>query len=219
MVGCVTTGPAVDGRPQEPGEAARIAERRGQILHAAAKVISERGADRTRLSDVSRAAGVSIGLIQHYFESRDQLLAAAFEWCTELWMRDWQEASARESTPPRRLIELLQMSAFEAEGWHEVQWRMWIEFWSLCDRDRTFRAQYHGIYARFRRPFYDCIRDGVESGDFDLDEPVEDVVDRLTAAIEGFRVRALLEPEQLTRERMFALLVAAAERDLSVSLR
>lgn len=188
------------------------------MLDAAAKVISERGAERTRLGDVARAAGVSIGLIQHYFESRDQLMAAAFEWCTDLWMRDWQAAAARDSAPPRRLIELLQMSAFEADGWHEVQWRIWIEFWSLCDRDLTFRAQYHGIYARFRGPFYDCIRDGVASGDFCPNGPVEDVVDRLTAAIEGLRVRVLLEPEHLTRERMYGLLIAAAERELAVSL-
>lgn len=219
IVGGVTTARDVNGRSQGSAEAGRVAERRAQVLYAAAKVISERGAERTRLVDVARAAGVSIGLIQHYFESRDELLAAAFEWSTELWMRDWQAASARESTPPRRLVELLRMSAFEAEGWHEVQWRIWIEFWSLCDRDQTFRAQYQSLYAKFRQPFYDCIEAGIDAGDFKPDEPVDDVIDRMTGAIEGLRIRALLEPERLPRERMFGLLLVAAERELAVALR
>lgn len=203
----------------DQGETDHGNARRAQVLYAAARVISESGAERARLVDVARAAGVSIGLIQHYFESRDNLLAAAFEFCTDLWMRDWEDAAAREAEPWARMLALLRMSAFEAEGWHEVQWRIWIEFWSLCDRDQRFRAQYRGIYDKFRKPFYDAINDGVARGDFKLRSPVDDVVDDLTARIEGFRIRALLEPERMSRERMFGLLAAAARDHLGTSQR
>jgi hypothetical protein len=39
-------------------------------------------------------------------------------------------------------------------------------------------------------------------GDFDPGKPVPDIVDRLTAEIEGFRVRVLLDPNKMPRERM-----------------
>ena len=122
-----------------------MSDRRAQVLYATARVISERGAERTRLVDVARAADVSIGLIQHYFESRDALMAAAFEFCTDRWNRRLEQTAATEANPVRRLLALLRMASFEMEGWHEVQWRIWIEFWSLCDRDPAFRAQYVGI--------------------------------------------------------------------------
>lgn len=211
----------VPGRPEEEGGEGRAglaADRRAQILYAAAKVISERGADRARLLDVARTAGVSIGLIQHYFAARHELLAGAFEFCTELWMRDWETAAAREADPRQRLLALLRMSAFEAEGWREVQWRIWIEFWSLCDRDPAFQEQYAGIYEKFRRPFYECIRQGIETGQFTPTAPVEDIIDRLTAQIEGLRVRALIEPERMPRERLFDLLVQSAELELQTML-
>jgi hypothetical protein len=134
-------------------------------------------------------------------------------------MRDWEAAAASTADPRKRLLALLRMSAFEADGWHEVQWRIWIEFWSLCDRDQRFRAQYRGIYDKFRKPFYEGISEGVRSGDFALRGTIDDVVDYLTAQIEGFRIRALLEPERMTRERMLRLLVAAAESQLATSLR
>ena len=218
IVGLVTVGgsPRVVHEPATSGE--RASDRRAQVLYATATVISERGADRARLVDVARAANVSIGLIQHYFESRDNLLAAAFEFCTDLWMRDWEETAARAADPKKRLLALLRMSAFEAEGWHEVQWRIWIEFWSLCDRDQRFRSQYRGIYDKFRKPFYDGISEGVTSGDFEPRGTIDDVVDCLTAQIEGFRIRALLEPERMPRERLLRLLVAAAESQLATSL-
>ena len=75
----------------------RATDRRVQVLEATVRVISERGAERTRLADVSRAAEVSIGLIQHYFGSRDDLLAAAFEFFNDLWIRGWEGAAVRRS--------------------------------------------------------------------------------------------------------------------------
>ncbi len=197
----------------------RVSDRRAQVLYATARVISERGAERTRLVDVARAAEVSVGLIQHYFESRDALMAAAFEFCTDRWIADWEQTAATEANPVRRLLALLRMASFEMEGWHEVQWRIWIEFWSLCDRDPAFRAQYAGIYDRFREPFSNSIRDGIASGHFKPRSTPDDVVDRLTAAIEGMRVRALIEPERMSRDRMFELLVDAAAVELGTALR
>lgn len=197
--------------------AERANNRRTQILEATARVISERGADRTRLADIARAAGVSIGLIQHYFSSRDELLEASFVQFND-WMRDWAAAVAAEADPPHKLSTLLRFSSFEYEGWREVQWRIWLEFWSLCIRHPRFRAQYAGIYDTFRKPFREVILEGIESGDFKPRASAEDVVDRLTAQIEGLRVHALLEPDRVSRERMFDLLLVAAEQELHFSL-
>ena len=204
---------ASSGEVKDPA-AEQVNNRRAQILEAAARVISERGADRARLVDVARAAGVSIRLIQHYFSSRDELLAAAFDYFNDLWMRDWEAAAAAEADPPHKLSTLLRFSSFEFEGWREVQWRIWVEFWSLCNRDPRFRAHYAGIYDTFRKPFRAVILEGVERGDFTPRASVEDVVDRLTAQIEGLRVHALLEPDRVSRERMFGLLLALAEQEL-----
>jgi AcrR family transcriptional regulator len=214
----------VSAEPEDPVDTQlsrrelRASDRRAQVLYAAARVISERGAERTRLVDVARAAKVSTGLIQHYFSSRDELLSEAFEFCTERWLANWEQMASSESDPISRLLVLLHMACFEMEGWREVQWRIWIEFWSLCDRDPAFRAQYAGHYDRFRGPFYDSIREGVECGCFTICSHEDDVVDRLTATIEGLRLRALLQPDRMPRQRMFELIVAEASEQLGATL-
>jgi AcrR family transcriptional regulator len=198
-------------------EAAQGRDRRIQILEATARVISERGADGTRLVDVARRVGVSIGLIQHYFLSRDDLLTEAFVYINEFWVHQWEKAASSEADPPRKLMILLRYGAFEFEDWREVQWRIWVEFWSLCNRDERFRRQYTGIYERFRQPFRAAIEEGVAAGYFTT-ESVDDAVDRLTAQLDGLRIHALLEPERMPREHMFELLVRAAEQELGFSL-
>lgn len=63
-----------------PGRTARDAlagQRRGEVLDAAEPLLAAHGYDALRLRDVSRAAGVSIGLIQHYLRGRVLVRAAA----------------------------------------------------------------------------------------------------------------------------------------------
>ena len=151
----------------------RTSTRRKQVLEATVRVISERGADRTRLSDVARAANVSIGVIQHHFGTRDELLASSFDFFNDLWIRDWERASRTEADPPQKLMTLLRFSAFESKNWHEVQWRIWVEFWSLCNRNPKFRANYAQIYDAFRRPFREVVEEGLARGDFSLRGSVE----------------------------------------------
>lgn len=54
-------------------------ERRAELIEEAAGALVERGVEATRFRDVAERAGVSVGLLQHYFGSRDALIEAAIE--------------------------------------------------------------------------------------------------------------------------------------------
>ena len=54
------------------------------LLEAAAKVFSERGFKRTTIAEVARRADVGKGTIYEYFDSKESLFLALFEWfCRE----------------------------------------------------------------------------------------------------------------------------------------
>src|SRR3989442_1797035 len=54
-------------------------ERREQILDAALRVFSEKGFAGASIRDIAREAGITEGLIYHYFESKDQLTEAVWK--------------------------------------------------------------------------------------------------------------------------------------------
>ena len=66
-------------------------------------------------------------------------MAEAFDYFNEIWVTEWEETASDASDPPHKLLTLLRLGAFEFEAWREVQWRIWVEFWSLGDRDPKFR--------------------------------------------------------------------------------
>ena len=55
------------------------AERRDQILDAANSLFAERGYEDVLVEDISRAAGVTRGLVHHYFGGRKDVYLALLE--------------------------------------------------------------------------------------------------------------------------------------------
>ncbi len=56
-----------------------VDDRREQIMDAALKVFAQKGFARASNKDVAREAGITPGLIYHYFESKEALLKAIIE--------------------------------------------------------------------------------------------------------------------------------------------
>jgi len=60
-------------------QAERLAETRARILTATVTYIDEHGFHQTSLQRVAKAAGVTVGAVQHHFDSKTELLAAVVE--------------------------------------------------------------------------------------------------------------------------------------------
>lgn len=62
--------------PRAPEENLRIQkERREQILSASLEVFIQKGYTDTKIADIAAAAGISHGLIYHYFRSKEEIYA------------------------------------------------------------------------------------------------------------------------------------------------
>ena len=55
-------------------------ERKKQIMRAAIKVFAENGIRLTKISNIAKEAGISHGLVYHYFESKEELLYESLHW-------------------------------------------------------------------------------------------------------------------------------------------
>ncbi len=56
-----------------------VEDRRAQIMDAALRVFARKGFARASNKDVAREAGITPGLIYHYFQSKEALLKAIME--------------------------------------------------------------------------------------------------------------------------------------------
>jgi len=200
----------VAGRP--PNEAQRQAQRE-RILTAAEALLVTHGVERSRLRDVAEAAGVSIGTVQHYFETRDRLIAELFDWSAERRLRAWVEAVPADGDPWSRVVALLYASLPEPALWRS---RIWIEFCAMA-RDDELRAKLDRFYDAWRPPFRQVIEEGTAAGAFDPAAPVDDIVDLFIILGDGASVGIALQAPGVDADQLRRLMLATARAALRPS--
>jgi AcrR family transcriptional regulator len=193
-------------------------DRRTLILDAARDVVCERGVDAARMADIAERAGVSLGLVQHYFRHRDRLLAEVFSLESERITVRWRNLVDPDDEPLVRLLEYLRLVSREGTDpsvrSFRLTWSLWLEFWSKANRDAELRDEVATIYREFSAPFSEAISEGIERGMFAPRSAVPDVVDRLVSLIDGLAIRTLLGG--MDQPRMLALLVDCLCLELGV---
>ncbi len=198
--------------PSRGNEALRTAQRE-RILRAAETLLVTHGVERSRLRDVSEAAGVSIGTVQHYFDTRDRLIAELFEWSSQRRLEAWQSAAPDGGEPWSRIVALLYASLPDPLLWRS---RIWIEFCAMA-RDEELRSKLDRHYDAWRPPFREAIEAGIQLGVFHPVMPVADVVDLFIIFGDGASVGISLAAPGIDGEMLRRLLIETARVALGVA--
>jgi AcrR family transcriptional regulator len=196
---------AISGSEPKPADARRV-QQRERILSAAEQQLVTHGMERSRLRDVAEAAGVSIGTVQHYFDTRDRLVAELFEWSAARRLHAWLAATSAEGDPWTRLASLLDASLAEPLLWRS---RIWVEFCAMA-RDEELRAKLGSFYDAWRPPFLDAIEGGIAAGIFHPSMAASDIADMLIMQVDGAEVAIALGAVGATPERLRRVLFETA---------
>jgi AcrR family transcriptional regulator len=93
-------------------------ERREVIAHALWRIVDQQGWARATMREVARVAGVSLGQLQHYFSSREEMLTFAIEFAADQTSHRVTQGMAALDQPPHPrdvlrvvLVELLPLRA------------------------------------------------------------------------------------------------------------
>lgn len=185
--GLPSTGPIVETLNRNADNDARRAE----LLGAAARAITRLGFDHVRLRDVADEAGVSIGLLQHYFETRDQLGREAFAIVCRERADRITEASATARSSWERIETYLQV-AFD---WSELseRARAWLDVAAAAARDPSLKLQTSLSFEIWRSPLLTAIEKGTASGELNPIVEPEAAVDAILALIDGTEIRLVAD--------------------------
>jgi TetR/AcrR family transcriptional regulator, fatty acid metabolism regulator protein len=91
-----------------PGSrAAAAADKRRQILDAAIRVFARQGFHACRVSDVADEAGVAYGLVYHYFQSKEEIMATLFSERWQVMLDAIAEIDRSQEIPARDKLYLI----------------------------------------------------------------------------------------------------------------
>lgn len=115
--------------------------RRTQLIEATIATIAERGYSRTTLTDVSRRAGLSHGLVLFYFETKDRLLAETLDFLSEEYRSNWQAALAAAGPEPEQRLAALIQADFQPAVCRPGRLAAWCAFWGESQSRPMYQAR------------------------------------------------------------------------------
>lgn len=105
-------------------------ERRRQLIEATLEVVGELGLQNATIGAISKTAGVSSGLISHYFGGKQALVEATLrQLLEELKLGLLERTRSASLTPQQRLMAIVE-SNFSDFQRSSATTRTWLSFWA-----------------------------------------------------------------------------------------
>lgn len=176
------------------------AERKEQILRATCEVISDKGINALRVTDVAKRAKISTGSVHYYFETKRDLTHAAFEWNFARSLARRESILTRHENPRDRLRAFVN-SYLPRDDETTAAWRVWAETWVEALHDPALRKLNDRVYGEWRSMITEIIRDGQAQGVIIDGDPVL-LANTVVSMIDGLSIQSLVGSRHMTATRM-----------------
>ena len=174
------------------------ANKREQIVEAAARVFARNGYSNAVVADIAVEANIGKGTVYAYFKSKEDLFFAVFEWFqkkTEI------AATVRVSALGGGAADRLKALNDTLMGlWDEIKdvFVLVMEFWaasSSTQMRQRFKAAFKQMYDDYRRIVSALIQEGIKSGEFRSDVKPEPVAAALVGTWDALFLQAWFDDD------------------------
>lgn len=175
-----------------------VDRRRDELLDAVYRVVARKSIAHVTIRDVAREAGVSAGLLHHYFGNRDGLLKALFAWLAERMLGGVPPESpptgALGPTAAERMLVLVRHEVERAmQDGEGVQ--LFFDFWVQGSVDPGFRDAVRELLRGYRARFLPVARDVVaEDPDRYQGTTPEGLAGVAASFVQGCAVQVMADP-------------------------
>ena len=176
--------------------------RRADLIEATAACLAEVGLAGTNVRAICARAGVSPGLLRHYFGGIDDLVAATYEATSDRMDAVFAEAVAGTAPNPRAQLLAYLTASFRSPVTDPELLGAWTAFWALARNDARMAEIHAQSYAGYRARLGDLL---VACSAADA----ERLAIMLTAMVDGLWLELSLDAESFGAEAAVAMIERA----------
>ena len=187
-------------------------QRREAIVAAALDVAVRKGLASTTVRDVAAEMGTSSGLIHHYFDSMDEVLAAAFERVAAHDLGLSAAALAEAASPVEALRVFFRTYTPADKDW---AFQLWLDAWAEAARRPAVQATSRRLNLEWQGLLEGTIVRGVGAGAFSCPDPAA-AAWRILSLLDGLALQVVAHGTTISREQVVAWATGAAEVELGL---
>ena len=173
--------------------------RQRQLVESTITAIGRYGYAKLTLNHVASLAGLSPGIVNFHFRSKEQLLAATLEYLVEEYEAFWTQALANAGDSAAQKVEAMIEADFHLQVNSLEKVTVWYAFWAEAQANPTYRERISRQEARYfediRALFQRLIDEGGYAG-----VSADAVAYGISAMMDGFWFDQMIDPASFDRE-------------------
>ena len=187
-------------------------QRRAAIVTAALDVAVRKGLASTTVRDVAASMGTSSGLIHHYFDSMDDVLAAAFERVATQDLGLSASGMAGTDSPVDALRVFFRTYTPADQDW---AFQLWLDAWAEAARRPALQATSRRLNLEWQGLLERTIVAGVATGAFSCLDP-GGAAWRILSMLDGLALQVVAHGTTISRSEVVAWATGTAETELGL---
>ncbi|HWW56009.1 MAG TPA: TetR family transcriptional regulator C-terminal domain-containing protein [Sphingopyxis sp.] len=176
--------------------------RRADLIEATAAVLAEHGLAGTNVRAICAKAGVSSGLLRHYFAGIDDLVAATYAATSDRMDAIFAGAVEAAGSEPRARLLAYLTASFRPPVTDPELLGAWTAFWALSRNDARMAGIHAESYAGYRERLGELLTacGAADAGRLAI---------MLTAMVDGLWLELSLDPGSFGAEAAVAMIERA----------
>jgi AcrR family transcriptional regulator len=183
--------------------------RREELVLAAWRVIAAQGIDEVTIREIARESGYSSGVLAHYFENKDDLLAHALRLSHTRIRKRYDDQT--EGAEPAEALKAILLDNLPLDEQRDLETRIEMSFWARALRNGSLHEIQEEESEGLRALLRDLVAEAQADGKIDPGHDREEILELLGAVIDGISLHALLYPKRLPPKKQAAVMEFALE--------
>jgi len=184
--------------PETPSRTASPEVRRQQLIDATITSISKFGISGTTLNRVTQEAGLSLGLVNFHFKSKDALLLATVRHLADEHRDLWISKSKRPDLDPMAKLRAIVEAQFHPRICNRRKLAVWFAFFGEARHREAYRQSSGALDLERQRVTRALCTEIVKQGDSENVAP-EEVSRTLEGLFDGLWLNILTYPDRFNR--------------------
>ena len=175
--------------------------RREQLINATMKCIAKAGLSGTTMAQVTREAGLSLGIANLHFESKEKLLIETLRFVTDEYNRGQQAILGNDDLPDTAArIEAVLAFDFSPAVTRKNKLAVWFAFWGEAKSRPTYRQICYRSDAAVEDAIATLFQTAIDEGGY-ANADAGLLASGYTALVDGLWLELLVCPRHMDRRR------------------
>ena len=181
-------------------------ERKAQLIKATIRSIAKHGLSLTTMASVASEAGLSQGIINLHFQSKDRLLEETLRYVADEYRQTWQRVITNTDNNAADKLKALVKVDFDKKIVQRKKLAVWFAFWGESRSRPVYRNICSAGDEEFRQVVSGLCKEIIKEGNYEI--RADFVVYGLTAMNEGLWLDLLLNSPEMTPELGYEISMA-----------